>query len=151
MRRCLTPLRFVTETRKSSPAFQAALVSCIGQSREQVFGCITLICRFIGSVSFFKRAKLKPIVWILSGWLCILCEKSEKQAKNETPFLIQRIGKIRIFAQIMLKVTPSRARFQHIRGCINRIRCISQKNKWYENENNNNYDVLLADHRFGRV
>ena len=36
------------------------------------------------------------------------------------PFLIQRIGKSRIFAQILLKVAPSRARFQHIRGCINK-------------------------------
>ena len=63
------------------------------------------------SVSFFKRTDLKPITCVTRGWLFVLRQKSKKKSKNETPHLIQPIEKIRIFAQSLLKIAPSRARF----------------------------------------
>jgi hypothetical protein len=68
------------------------------------------------SVSFFKRTDLKPIACVTRGWLFVLRQKSKKTAKNETPHLIQLIEKIRIFAQNLLKIALSRARFTML-GC----------------------------------
>jgi hypothetical protein len=54
---------------------------------------------------------------VTSGWLFVLRQKSNKSAKNETPLLIQPIEIIRIFAQSLLKESPSRARFAML-GCF---------------------------------
>jgi hypothetical protein len=59
---------------------------------------------------------LQPIACVTRGWLFVLRQKSKKTSKNETPHLIQRIDKNRIFAQSLLKIAPLRARFAMI-GC----------------------------------
>ena len=68
------------------------------------------------SVSFFKRTDLKPITCVTRGWLFVLRQKSKKTSKNETPHLIQRIEKKRIFAQSLLKIAPLRVSFTIV-GC----------------------------------
>ena len=78
------------------------------------------------SVSFFNRTDLKPITCVTRGWLFVLRQKSKKKSKNETPHLIQPIEKIRIFAQSLLKIAPSRARFAML-GCYIRKNQLKRK------------------------